>query len=125
MVRSRVLMSLCLVLLVAAGCGRRGSVPITWTIDETPPTIDTSAVDEYVTVDSASVAPEGNYGEVTLALTVKDLPEGKKLVAQWLESPGTNPEAYPIEPDGSGKATVTLLMTARQDGSSVVLALLE
>jgi len=124
MVPNWMLVSIGLVLLVAAGCSdkQKGAGA---KIDVSIPTIDATAVTDYVTVDSKSVEDEGGVGVLTINLTVANLPEGKSLVVQWMEVPGQTTMVQPVEPDDSGKAVVKVFMTARNPSSSVVLALLE
>ena len=109
-------------LLFSAGCGGRGpSGPAT--VDTTPPLIDTAAVAEYVIVDSVNVTDQDGMGIASLALTVRRLPEGKRLVAQWFEADGAMAMAYSVKPDEAGKAALKIAMTARNPGSKIVFAL--
>lgn len=121
MVRSWVLVSVGLVLFVAAGCGdkQKGAGA---QVDISVPTIETAAVSDYVTIDSKSVEEEGGGGMLTLTLTVKEQPEGKGIVVKWMEVPDHVAMVYPVVPDQSGKAVVKVFMTARNANSSVVLA---
>ena len=122
MVRNWVFVSLCLVLVVASGCGDRQK-GAGKQVDVSEPTIDTAAVAEYVTIDSKSVEDKEGVGMLTMNLTVSDLPEGKTLVVKWMEVPGQAMMVQPVVPDESGKATMKVFMTARNANSSVVLAL--